>query len=325
MSATAVSWLPGDRSQTMVAGSCHVLRGHDPVAVLLRSRTGRRARCRRAGFPEPHARRSGSHGPAEQPRACRRWSRPGGGAFLADGSGEQVPPACHGRTLCRKDAYRIVRRHWHGGADFRGHAEVSTGGEFAVQLGSGAITGDVASESHWPNELEFAFRQPLVRGTGTETDTASVTITPLEERINGLALGQAVTDVATATIGRYRDYMRAGHRVAIQDGSLDRARELLAVNELLIRTGRTAERDIARTRYRGPRTASDRGAHRPRCRCSPPRVDRRSVRRQRLGDHSGRHPDGHGESGSGADRSGAGCGNSPSLPSRLPAGRAGHP
>ena len=125
---------------------------------------------------------------------------------------------------------------------------VPTGGEFAVRLGSGGSTGDVEPESRWSNELELAFRQPLLRGAGTEIDTAPVRIARIEERIAVLALRQAVADVVSAAVGRYRDYMQAEHRVAIRTGSLERARELLAVNELLVETGRMAERDIVQTR-----------------------------------------------------------------------------
>ena len=125
---------------------------------------------------------------------------------------------------------------------------VPTGGEFAVRLDGGTSTGDVAPDSRWSSALELAFRQPLLRGASTEIDTAPVRIARVEERIAVLALGQAVADVVTATIGRYRDYMRAEHRVAIRAGSLERARELLAVNELLVGTGRMAERDIVQTK-----------------------------------------------------------------------------
>ena len=125
---------------------------------------------------------------------------------------------------------------------------VPTGGEFAVRLDGSGSTGDVAAESRWQSALELAFRQPLLRGASTEIDTAPVRIARVEERISVLALGQAVADVVSATIGRYREYMRAEHRVAIRAGSLKRARELLAVNELLVGTGRMAERDIVQTK-----------------------------------------------------------------------------
>ena len=125
---------------------------------------------------------------------------------------------------------------------------IPTGGAFAVRLDGGASTGDVAADSRWSSALELAFTQPLLRGAGREIDTAPVRIARIEERIAVLALGQAVTDVVSETIGRYRDYMRAEHRVAIRAGSLERARELLAVNELLVETGRMAERDIVQTK-----------------------------------------------------------------------------
>ncbi len=125
---------------------------------------------------------------------------------------------------------------------------VPTGGKFEAQLDSGASTGDVKPDERWKSEAALVFTQPLLRGAGAEIDTAPVRIARIEERIAVLALRQVVADVVSQAIGRYRDHMQAERRVAIRAGSLERARELLAVNELLVGTGRMAERDIVQTR-----------------------------------------------------------------------------
>ena len=125
---------------------------------------------------------------------------------------------------------------------------VPTGGEFGVRLNSGASTGDVSPQERWSNELAFSFRQPLLRGAGVEIDTAPVRIARVEEEIDVLALRQTVIDVVSSVVRRYLGVMQARQRVGIRTRSLERARDLLGVNEDLVRTGRMAERDIVQTK-----------------------------------------------------------------------------
>lgn len=107
--------------------------------------------------------------------------------------------------------------------------------------------GDIQSRERYANELEFAFRQPLLRGAGVEVNTAAIKIARYADEINVLALRQTIMDVVSSVIRRYRAYGQAERRVDIRSRSLDRARELLAVNEMLVETGRMAARDIVQT------------------------------------------------------------------------------
>lgn len=124
---------------------------------------------------------------------------------------------------------------------------IPTGGAFGVGWTSGHRTGEVASRSRYANELKFTFEQPLLRGAGVQVNTASVHIARRIEEINLLTLRQTIIEVVFRVTEAYRAYMQAGHRVEIRTQSLKRARDLLAVNELLVRTGRMAERDIVQT------------------------------------------------------------------------------
>ena len=125
---------------------------------------------------------------------------------------------------------------------------IPTGGAFGVEWSSGYRTGEVDSHTRYANELRFTFTQPLLRGAGIGVNTASVQIARMVDEINLLALRQAIIDVVFRVTQHYRDYLQAGHRVDIRTQSLQRARDLLAVNELLVRTGRMAERDIVQTK-----------------------------------------------------------------------------
>ncbi len=121
-----------------------------------------------------------------------------------------------------------------------------TGGAFRVTGSGGRRSGGVSSQPRYSSALEFTFTQPLLRNAGG-VNTASVRTARLAEEINILALRQTVTEVVSLVVESYRDYMQAERRVEIRAKSLQRARDLLRVNELLVRTGRMAERDIVET------------------------------------------------------------------------------
>ena len=153
----------------------------------------------------------------------------------------------------------LARRHTDPSTDVdtaglatRVTVRLPTGGELGVDweyggrwTGSGSGSGP--SQPRYANALTFTFTQPLLRGAGTRVATAPVRIARLSEEIHVLALKSTVIDVVSLVARRYRDYLQAERRVDIRTRSLERARDLREVNELLVRTGRMAERDIVQT------------------------------------------------------------------------------
>ena len=132
----------------------------------------------------------------------------------------------------------------------RARLRLPTGGELGLDWESGGRwtgSGGIASQPRYANALTFTFTQPLLRGAGLRVATAPVGIARLAEQINVLALEATVIDVVSSVARRYRAYMQAERRVDIRTRSLERARALREVNELLVRTGRMAERDIVQT------------------------------------------------------------------------------
>lgn len=125
---------------------------------------------------------------------------------------------------------------------------IPTGGEFNLDWDGIRRGGDAPSRSRYSNELVFRFTQPLLRGAGVGVNTASVRIAQAVEKSNVLTLKQAIIDVVTSVINVYRDYMQAERRAEIRSQSLQRAQGLLEVNELLVRSGRMAERDVVQTK-----------------------------------------------------------------------------
>lgn len=125
---------------------------------------------------------------------------------------------------------------------------IPTGGEFNLNWDGIRRGGDAPPRSRYSTELVFKFTQPLLRGSGIGVNTASVRIAQAVEKSNVLTLKQAIIDVVTSVINTYRDYMQAEHRTEIRHQSLQRAQGLLEVNELLVRSGRMAERDVVQTK-----------------------------------------------------------------------------
>lgn len=119
---------------------------------------------------------------------------------------------------------------------------VPTGGAFSLGANSRATSGNGADQF-----VEFEFAQPLLQGRGIAVGTARVVSARRAERIGVLAFKSAVMGLVTRTIYAYRNVIRSMRAVEIAERSLQRARDLLAVNRILIETGRMAEQDIVQT------------------------------------------------------------------------------
>ena len=122
--------------------------------------------------------------------------------------------------------------------------DIRTGGAVTLTLRG---YGEKGPGQRYLSDLTLEFTQPLLRGAGRTVNTASVGMAQLAERSNILTLKQAVIDTVSSVAQNYRNYIQAERRVNIRAKSLERARELLEVNELLVRTGRMAARDIVQT------------------------------------------------------------------------------
>ena len=96
--------------------------------------------------------------------------------------------------------------------------------------------------------LGITLSQPLLRGGGVPVGTAPVRLARLAEERNVLRFRAALMDVVVGTIRTYRALIQAQLRLGIDERSLERARETLAVNQVLVDTGRMAAQDITQTR-----------------------------------------------------------------------------
>ena len=119
---------------------------------------------------------------------------------------------------------------------------IPTGGRFGLSANN-RVTSDHSAAQF----VELQFVQPLLKGAGVAVGTAGLVRARRTEQIGVLAFEAAVMALVTRTIYAYRSVIRAMRAVDIAERSLQRARELLAVNRVLIEAGRMAQQDIVQT------------------------------------------------------------------------------
>ncbi len=131
---------------------------------------------------------------------------------------------------------------------------VPTGGEFRVSwIGSNKLEntrtfdGSEIDGDRFTNALEVSFKQPFLRGAGISVNRASVEIARSIEEFNILSLKTTLIDTITTIILAYRNLLQAKEQVAIERISLQKAKELLKINKVLIDAGRLAPLEIVQS------------------------------------------------------------------------------
>ena len=122
-----------------------------------------------------------------------------------------------------------------------------TGGSIALVPGWVATVNRDADTWREGAGVAVTLSQPLLRGGGLGPGRAPVKLARLAEERNALQFKAAVMDIVTAVIGAYRAVIEAKSEVEINQRSLERARETLEVNRLLVQTGRMARQDMTQT------------------------------------------------------------------------------
>ncbi|MYI06458.1 MAG: TolC family protein [Gemmatimonadetes bacterium] len=121
-----------------------------------------------------------------------------------------------------------------------------TGGNFSLSAPNTVQISEDGDEQYRQN-VEISFKQPLLRGGGTQVGTAGIVAARRAEQLGVLGFKSAVMGLVTQTILAYRNVIRSKRAVEIAKRSVQRARELLEVNRILIDTGRMAKQDIVQT------------------------------------------------------------------------------
>ena len=124
---------------------------------------------------------------------------------------------------------------------------IPTGGEFSVQSRVADLGTGLPEASSHSGVVDVTFTQPLLRGAGVRVGAAALRTAKTAEEINVLALRSLVIGLVSQAIRSYRAYIQARHRNEIASKSLERARKLLDINQMLVQSGRMADRDIIQT------------------------------------------------------------------------------
>lgn len=133
------------------------------------------------------------------------------------------------------------------GLDTSLRLRIPTGGEFAL-ISNITRDGDEDPSGHNNDgTLELIFKQPLLRGAGFNASLSGLRSARNNEEINILSFKSEIISLTSQVIRAYRDHVQANTRVDIAQRSLDRALDLLEINQLLVATGRMAEQDVVQT------------------------------------------------------------------------------
>ncbi len=117
-----------------------------------------------------------------------------------------------------------------------------TGGSFTLGATHEATSADKVTQG-----TNFSFTQPLLKGGGTTVGTAGVVRARRAERGNVLSFKGTVAGLVAQTVRAYRGLIQRMRALEIAERSLQRSRDQLAVNRVLIETGRMARQDIVQT------------------------------------------------------------------------------
>lgn len=116
---------------------------------------------------------------------------------------------------------------------------VPTGGQLSLGLSE-----PLAGRGDGSGTVTFGFSQPLLRGFGTDVDTAPLRTARLGERAAVLAFRETVAGVVDSTVQAWRGLAQAQRSLANSEASFERTRRQLEINRQLIEAGEMAEREI---------------------------------------------------------------------------------
>lgn len=119
---------------------------------------------------------------------------------------------------------------------------VPTGGAFALRWDE-----SLSSEFDDGGSRTFSFSQPLLKGAGTDIDSAPVRQARIGEKRDILGFRRAAEDLIVTVTDAYRSLSRAVRQVEIGEASLRRAHGQLEATRALIRAGRVARREAGRS------------------------------------------------------------------------------
>jgi outer membrane protein len=105
----------------------------------------------------------------------------------------------------------------------------------------------VATSPFTPQNIDVSITQPLLRGSGTRVNQASVKTARLGEQRNILTWQQTVIDKLTETVIAYRNLIKNQEAVRIQELALQSKRRQLEGTQALVDAGRKPQSELIQT------------------------------------------------------------------------------
>ena len=103
---------------------------------------------------------------------------------------------------------------------------------------------DGTNNNTFGQNFQVSIKQPLLKGSGTRLNRASIEIARFNENSNIINLKSTLIDTITTAITSYRQLLQAQERVKIEQLALKNAQESLEVTQALIDAGRVAPVDL---------------------------------------------------------------------------------
>ena len=119
---------------------------------------------------------------------------------------------------------------------------VPTGGSFQLSWRK-----PVVGEGNREASTNLSFSQPLLKGFGTDIDTAPQRMARMQESVNLGAFRDTAANIVGSVISAYRGALTAKRRVEIARDALARAQRQLEINRALVEAGRMATQDLVQT------------------------------------------------------------------------------
>ena len=129
------------------------------------------------------------------------------------------------------------------GTRSRWRLPLDSGGELSLDWRVASGLGRADGE-RYSSTADLVLRQPLLRGRGKETATLGLRRARLRDEVGRISLRRAKSATVRLALSRYRTYARNRLELAASEESLDRSMELLALNRILVESGRMAVRDV---------------------------------------------------------------------------------
>lgn len=100
----------------------------------------------------------------------------------------------------------------------------------------------------WSPAWSVSFAQPLLKGGGLTAGTANLRTAKTQEEMNILSYRALIIDTVTQALTTFRNYIQVQRQVEIAERSLQRSKEMLEINQLMIDSGRMAAIELVQAR-----------------------------------------------------------------------------